>query len=105
MKTTYSCEHCDFTTTNLEEMIAHEKTHTEREKLVNEINAKIEAFNNNHPNDKLVLYRCSVKSGSKEKENRPKTNNKEYFVFNNPIGEEMLNKFNELIDRLDNDWR
>lgn len=96
MKTTYSCEHCDFTTTNLEEMIAHEKTHTEREKLVNEINAKIEAFNNNHPNDKLVLYRCSVKSGAKEKENRPNAT---------ATCEINRNWIDELFKLFDNDWR
>lgn len=100
MKTTYSCEHCDFTTTNLEEMTAHEKTHTEREKLVNEINAKIEAFNNNHPNDKLVLYRCSVKSGAKEKETCPKA------TTNVKISQDWTKLFNsDWIKLFDGDWR
>lgn len=74
MKAVYSCDHCNFTTSDLEAMEKHEAAHKDAEILANRINALIAEYNNKH-DETFYIAKYTPSPVNKKKAEKPPVKN------------------------------
>lgn len=75
MKALYTCDHCNFSSTDLEKMKAHEAAHQDAEVLANRINGLIAEYNAKH-DDAFCIAKYTPNLANKKKPEPAKSANK-----------------------------